>query len=415
MSFDPEPYTIAVPDQRLEQLRERLSIASFPDELDEAGWQYGAPLADVKRLTSYWQNNFNWREQEAKLNELPNFHTNVAVDGVGELDIHFLHQKSEVKNAIPLLFVHGWPGSFIEVTKILPLLTKRDGASPSFHIVAPSLPNFGFSQGVKQKGFGLAQYAQTFHRLMTGLGYSQYVTQGGDWGFYITRAISLLFPESCKAVHTNMVRAFTPSFTSHPVLATQHAVTPYSAIEKAGLERSKWFAEEGSGYRLEQCTKPQTLGYSLADSPVGLLAWIYEKLHDWTDEYAWTDDEILTWVSIYWFSVAGPGANVRIYYEATHEPKPKLTDKLPYVSRERTQQWIGGVKLGLAYFPKELSVVPRVWGRTLGPIVFEKEYERGGHFAAWERPEELVRDLKLMFGSGGGAAGVVKGNSGYGS
>lgn len=174
----------------------------------------------------------------------------------------------------------------------------------------------------------------------------------------------------------------------------QHAVTPYSERDKAGFARSKWFNEEGSGYRLEQSTKPQTLGYALADSPVALLAWIYEKLHDWTDDYPWTDDEILEWVSIYWFSTAGPAASLRIYYEAMHVSKTG-------VHRDRTNQHIGKVKLGLCYAPKEISVIPYTWGRTLGPVVYESQKIKGGHFAAWEIPNEISTDLQKMFGKNG--------------
>ncbi len=170
-----------------------------------------------------------------------------------------------------------------------------------------------------------------------------------------------------------------PRLTSNPLLWLQHAVTPYSARDKAGFERSKWFATEGSGYRTQQSTKPQTLGYGLTDSPVALLAWIYEKLHDWTDSYPWTDDEILTWVSIYWFSTAGPTANLRIYYEAAH---PNTANG--GVHRNRTNQYIPKVKLGLCYCPKEIDVIPHSWGRTVGPVVFESQKTKGGHFAAWE-------------------------------
>jgi hypothetical protein len=152
--------------------------------------------------------------------------------------------------------------------------------------------------------------------------------------------------------------------------------------------------EEGAGYRTEQSTKPQTLGYSLADSPVGLLAWIYEKLYDWTDDYPWTDDEILTWISIYWFSTAGPTASLRIYYEATHVATGG-------VHRDRTNQYIPKVKLGLLHAPKELSIVPHIWGRTLGPTVYESQKTKGGHFAAWEIPGEIVSDLQKMFGENG--------------
>lgn len=272
---------------------------------------------------------------------------------------------------------------------------KHSQNGVSFHLVAPSLPNFGWSEGPQEKGFGLKQYAETCHRLMRSLGYERYATQGGDWGFYITRAMGLLFPDAVIASHTNMLRALQPTWTAHPLLALQHAVQPYTERDIKGLERSKWFAEEGSGYRLLQSTKPQTLGYALTDSPVGLLAWMLEKLHDWTDEYPWTDDEILTWVSIYYFSTAGPAASLRIYYEAIH------TQDAGAVTRDRTQQWIPTVRLGLLHAPRELTVVPLTWGRTLGPVVQESVQKRGGHFFAWECPEALVEDLRKMFGRGG--------------
>ena len=220
----------------------------------------------------------------------------------------------------------------------------------------------------------------------------------------ITRIMGLLYPDHVRASHINMIRGHKPTFLSNPLLATQHALTPYTPRENAGFARTAWFLQEGSGYRTEQGTKPQTLGYALADSPVGLLAWIYEKLHDWTDAYPWTSDEILTWVSIYLFSAAGPAASLRIYYEASHDNK---------LGRARTEQYIPHVKLGLAHFPRELSVVPRTWGRTMGPVVYESEHESGGHFAAWERPDAIVKDLREMFGKGGGAFGCVKGREGY--
>jgi len=226
--------------------------------------------------------------------------------------------------------------------------------------VAPSLPNFGFSQKILKPGFALSQYAETCHRLMQDLGYEKYVTQGGDWGFYITRSMGILYPDNVLASHINMVRAHAPTFTSQPVLALQHAMTPYTDAESKGMKRSEWFLTDGQAYRQLQATKPQTLSYAFADSPVALLAWIYEKLVDWTDSYQWTDDEVLTWVSVYWFSTAGPNAHIRIYYEAQHNP----TDLIP--NRERTSQWVDRVKLGVAHFPNEITVVPRLWAKTLG-------------------------------------------------
>lgn len=403
-AMDISQYRISVPQKDIDFLKAKLDLTTFPDELDDAAWQHGAPLADVKRLTQYWKDSFDWKEQESRLNELPNFSTDVNVTGFASLDIHFIHQRSPIKEAIPLLFVHGWPGSYLEVTKLLPLL-KGDAQNPAFHIVAPSLPNFGWSSGVSKKGFGLKQYAETCHRLMQKLGYKQYVTQGGDWGMYITRTIGLQYPDYCKASHINMIRANPPTATSHPLLALQHALTPYTEANQKGFERSDWFMKEGSGYRTLQSTKPQTLGYSLTDSPVGLLAWIYEKLHDWTDNYAWTDDEILTWVSVYWFSTAGPAASLRIYYEATHGTN--------IVHRDRASEYIPTVKLGLAHFPREITVVPKSWARTLGPIVWESENDKGGHFAAHERPDVIAKDLNGMMKRGGPCEGIVRGASGY--
>ncbi|KAH8805611.1 Alpha/Beta hydrolase protein [Xylogone sp. PMI_703] len=401
----PTPYKIDVPESSIQNLKTKLSLAEFPDELEAAEWDLGVPLADLKRLVKGWE-QWDWRPAERKLNEIPQYHTEIKVDGFDPLDIHFVWQQSEVKNAIPLLFVHGWPGSFIEVQHILPLLAKSGG--PAFHIVAPSLPNYGFSEGVKKRGFAAAQYAETCHKLMLQLGYDEYVTQGGDWGFYITRAIAKLYPKHCKANHLNMLRADPPTFTKHPLLALQHAITPYSAKDKEGFKRTEWFQKEGRGYFVEQATKPQTLSYALNDSPVALMAWIYEKLHDWTDSYPWTDDQIFTWVSIYQFSRAGPGAAHRIYYETTHtKPGPGT------VTREDVQKYIGGVKLGMSYNPKELGVFPTTWCRTMGDVVYEAENDSGGHFYATEKPEYLARDLRAMFGKGGGAYKVVKGKSGY--
>lgn len=230
------------------------------------------------------------------------------------------------------------------------------------------------------------------------------MTQGGDWGSWITRAMGLRYPDHVRASHLNYMHTNAPSWTGQPLLALQHAITPYTAGDLAGRQRTQQFQQSGRGYSAEQSTKPQTIGYSLADSPVGLLAWIYEKLHDWTDNYPWTEDEILTWVSIYWFSTAGPAASVRIYYELAKDQS---------FGHARLMQYNPHVKLGLARFPREIFVAPKTWGRTLGPVVHESFHESGGHFAAWEKPEVLAAELKKMFGKGGGAFGVVAGKNGY--
>ncbi|KAF2093028.1 alpha/beta-hydrolase [Rhizodiscina lignyota] len=407
------PYTISVPDAAIDRLNDLLSDPTFQDELETSDqWNYGAPLADVKRLAKYWKDEFDWREAEKKLNQLPNYTTSITVDGFQPLDIHFVHQKSDKPGAIPLLFVHGWPGSFIEVTKILPLL-EGDDRNPAFDVIAPSLPNFGFSGAVKKGGFGMEQYAETCHKLMLSLGYNEYVTQGGDWGTMITRTMGAKYPDHVKASHINMILARPPTFARNPFYALQHMLTPYTTGEKAGLARTKWFSDEGSGYRMLQNTKPQTLGYGLASSPMFLLAWIYEKLHDWTDSYPWTDDEICTWISIYQFSTAGPAASVRIYYEVAHVPTPTLAKVTGLQGRAASGGYIPRVKLGVGRFPKELWVTPKVWARTIGPLVWEGEHESGGHFAAWERPDAIAGDLRGMLGKKGPCYGIVKGKDGY--
>ncbi|KAL0958924.1 hypothetical protein HGRIS_014240 [Hohenbuehelia grisea] len=396
------PYTITVPDEKLKQLRAKLDLTTLPDELDDAGWEYGAPLAEVKRLVEYWKDGYDWRKHEADLNnELPQFIQSITVEGHGALDIHYVHKTSTVVSAIPLLFVHGWPGSIIEARKILPLLTAASPDHPSFHVVAFSLPGYGFSEAPTKKGFRLQQYAEVGHKLMLALGYNEYVTQGGDWGALITRKISLDYGQKhVKAWHTNMpIFGQPPHPLYQPVSFISNALTPYTAGEKTSIQRRQWFRQIGSGYFAEQSTQPQTLGYSLADSPAGLLAWIYEKLVNWTDEYPWTDDEVLTWISIYWFSRAGPAASVRIYFEITQAGESTTASpKVP---------------IGLSYFPREIGGVPRQWNRNGANVVFEGEHERGGHFAAFERPEDLVGDLHKMFGKGGRAFGAVPGKTGY--
>ncbi|KAJ6169152.1 hypothetical protein N7497_001995 [Penicillium chrysogenum] len=378
MADQPKPYKISVPDESLQDLQQRLALSKLATQLESSEqdpWDFGTPVKEIE------------------------------VDGFGSLDIHYVHQINTNKDAIPLVFSHGWPGSFIEVTKLLPML-KGDDDSPAFHVVAPSLPNFGFSSGVTRRGFGLAQYAEVLHKLMIKLGYDQYVTQGGDWGFWITRTIGLLYPEHCKASHVNMVLANPPRFTENPWAALKHTLLPYNEREETGRKRNEWFEREGYGYNQLQSTRPQTIGAALDDSPVALLAWIYEKLHDWTDSYPWTDDEILTWISIYWFSAAGPAASVRIYYEAFHAgiSGKSYKELISYVPR---------VKLGIAHLPREISIIPCSWAARLGPVVQQKEYSRGGHFAAWEVPDSIIQDLRAMFSKNGPCYGIISGKDGY--
>lgn len=216
----------------------------------------------------------------------------------------------------------------------------------------------------------------------------------------ITRLVGIKYPGHCLASHVNFVRIHSaPTFTQAPLLYLWNALTPYNSSDKAGLARSAWFRNEGFGYNAEQSTKPSTLGFALADSPVALLAWIYEKLKDWTDDYAWDDDEILTWVSLYQFSKAGPAASVRIYYETKHAQADQYAQGAQYVPQ---------VKLGISLFPKDVVVPPERWAHSLGPLVFSAVHKQGGHFAAHERPHQLALDLQSMFGTAGGAHDIAK-------
>lgn len=348
-------------------------------------------MKEVKALTKYWIEEFDWRAIEKKLNAIPQFKTEIKVEGFDPIDMHFVHQKSDVKGAIPLLFLHGWPGSFLEVTKMLPLLKGEDGKQ-AFHVVAPSLPNYGFSGRVTKKGFGLGQYAEAANNLMLALGYDQYVTQGGDWGAIIIRVIGARFPQHNKASHLNLAIAGEPKWDDN------NPKPEYTERELTTMKAGKIWRETGNGYFAIQSTKPATLAFSLADSPTGLLAWIYEKLVGWTDDYPWTPDEILTWISIYQHSTPGPGASIYTYYEATHDPNFNFLTIQQYID----------VPLGIADFPKEVAAAPKSWRKGLGPIVEDVEFERGGHFAAWERPGDVAGCLVRMFGRGGGSEGVAR-------
>ncbi|TEB09975.1 epoxide hydrolase 1 [Coprinellus micaceus] len=379
------PFTIAIPDNDLEFLRKKLELTRLPDELEEAGHEYGAPLADVQRLAKYWQDEYlpKWREHEARLNDLPQFTRDIEVEGFGTLNIHYVHKKSEVADAIPLLFVHGWPGSFIEVRKILPLLIQASSDHPSFHVVALSLPGYGFSDNPKKKGFAVGQYAEVCNKLMLALGYNEYITQGGDWGSLITRKMAQVYgariakggTPTCPFAPPTQRRSTQPQAA---LSILSHFILGYTEKEKAGLKRSMLFQEHGIGYFKEQATQPQTLGYSLADSP---------------GRGSDLDIHLLV-------SKAGPTASTRIYFEITKQ------NPLAFSTDLATP-----IPTGYSYFPKEIAVsLTSDENPELGLRIRD---DKGGHFAAWEVPDALVGDLRKMFGKGSRAFGVVPGKTGY--
>ncbi|KAI1082402.1 epoxide hydrolase 1 [Whalleya microplaca] len=388
------PFKVVVPETDIQTLNQKLLESRLPDESADS-WDRGTPLKDIRRISKYWLETFSWRSFEERLNQLPQFEATISVDGFDPLQVHFIHQRSSASDAIPLLFIHGWPGSFYEVVKCLPLFAESENSGgPAFHVIAPSLPNFGFSSRIDKPGFSLKQYAETCHNLMLGLGYDRFACQGGDWGSQISRLLGVFYPQSLRAIHLNLIAANPPPPTS-PVKYIRYLLTHllnwYTPQEASGLQAVRDYQENGNGYMQIQKQRPNTIGIALADSPVALLAWIYDKLVTWTDEYPWTEDEVCEWVSLYWFSRAGPAASVTIYHEAFKGNRPPgATPASP------------SVKMGFSYFPKELVGTPRFWNRQIGDVVFEREHESGGHFAAWEKPEALVGDLRTMFGRGGG-------------
>lgn len=223
-------------------------------------------------------------------------------------------------------------------------------------------------------------------------------------GSLVTRILASKYgPQNCKAYHTNSSVPAEPTAESHPEIHAKLQVTPLSEFEVAGLAHTGNFFKEGNGYYQQLSTRPQTIGYNLMDSPVGLLAWLYEKMHDWTDDYPWTDDEVLTWVSIHYFSTAGAIAPGYAYYAIEHSNPGAFAASQKYVD----------VPMGIARFAKDSILLPKLWNQTLGPVVFESEYKKGGHFAAWECPEDIVRDLRAMFGKGGPVHGCVNERIGY--
>jgi pimeloyl-ACP methyl ester carboxylesterase len=385
MPADPEairPFEISVPQSVLDDLQERLARTRFPDEIEGAGWDYGANLAYMEEFVQYWHDEFDWREQERRLNEFDQFKTNI--DG---LDIHFIHQRSPVADAMPLIITHGWPGSIVEFIKIIEPLTNPEAyggdASQAFHVIAPSIPGFGFSDKPSERGYNPARMAQIFATLMERLGYERYGAQGGDYGSGIMRQLAIQQPERVLGLHINFVTAGPPPGDADP-----EAGVTAEELERV-RERAEYSANE-RGYSAIQRTKPQTIGMALHDSPVGQAAWIVDKIRWLCDRGAdpvcttITRDEMLTDITVYW--VTGTAASsARLYYESRVTP---AGPPAPYIE----------VPVGAALFPKEITLPPRAWAEARYNIARWTEMPRGGHFAALEEPELLVEDVRAFFG-----------------
>ena len=370
-----KPFEVDIPESDLEDLRRRLRATRWPDAETPDDWSQGVPLAYMQEICRYWAEDYNWRRCETMLNGWPQGTT--EIDG---LDIHFLHLRSPHADALPLVISHGWPGSVIEFHKVLgPLAdpTAHGGqAADAFHVVAPSLPGFGFSGKPQAPGWSTERTGAAWAQLMARLGYDRYVAQGGDWGAMVSEAIADQDPEHCAAIHLNMVRA-KPSKESHD--------NP-SPAEQDSLAALKHYRDWDSGYSKQQSTRPQTLGYGLADSPSGQAAWIIEKFWAWTDcdghpENALSRDEMLDNVMLYWLTGAG-ASSARIYWESF--------GKIPLFDID--------IPVGCSSFPREIFRPPRHWAaERFKNIIHWNDLDRGGHFAAFEQPEIFVAELRTCF------------------
>jgi epoxide hydrolase len=372
-----ERFEIRVDDSLLADLRTRLERTRIPDQIPDTGWEYGIPLDYLRELVEHWHGSYDWRAEEARLNELEHFRT--TVDGQS---IHFIHARSEHTEALPLLLTHGWPGSVVEFLDVIERLTAPEAyggrASDAFHVVAPSLPGYGFSGPTSARGWNVQRVARAFVELMARLGYSRYGAQGGDWGAQVATGIGALDPDHCAAIHLNM-----------PIGAPPEERIPLTDEDKADLAAMQSFQRGESGYALEQATKPQTLGVGLNDSPAGLLAWIVEKFRTWSDcdgdpENVFTRNQLITNVMIYWVTQTIT-SSARLYWEHQHTG-----------SAEAVPEFVG-VPTGVARYPKEVVRFPRSWVERRYNVTHWAEMPRGGHFAAMEQPALFTDDVRAFF------------------
>jgi pimeloyl-ACP methyl ester carboxylesterase len=375
------PFRIDVPDETLRDLRDRLDRTRWPDAIAGSGWEYGADLATLRGIVDAWRTVYDWRAQEAALNRFRQFRAEVG--GIG---IHFVHEKGKGPDPFPLILTHGWPGSFAEMLKLVPLLVDpaAHGGDPTdaFDVVVPSLPGYGFSDRPASRGMSTFRIAEIWADLMAGLGYSRYGAQGGDWGASVTTVLALQHPDRLAGIHLNYIPG---SYLPHRGPGNPQL----TEAEKEFLaSKERWYAGEG-GYAHVQATRPDLLGIGLNDSPAGLAAWILEKFRAWADcdgdlEKRFSRDELLTHVMIYW--VTGTiTSSCRLYYEASRRP-------LRLGPGERVR-----VPCGVAAFPKEAPFPPREWVERGYDVTRWTPMPRGGHFAALEEPDLLAADLRAFF------------------
>lgn len=367
-----QPFTLAIPDSQLADLNTRIDLTRWPEKETVEDWSQGTPLADLQELVAYWRNGYDWRRCEARLNALGQFTT--EIDG---LQIHFIHVRSPHKGALPLIITHGWPGSVIEFMGVIEALTNPDDPAQAFDLVLPSLPGFGFSGKPTTTGWGVEKIGRAWGELMTRLGYTRWVAQGGDWGSAVTTAIGVQKVAGCAGIHLNMpIGRPSPEDLQNPTPA-----------ELKALGALQHYQEWDSGYSTQQRTRPQTVGYGLVDSPVGLAGWIFEKMWAWTDNSgspfdALSRDQILDNIMLYWLPANG-ASSARLYWESFGSFAPQDIE-LP---------------VAVSAFPREILPTPRKWAeRNYRNLVHWGDMEKGGHFAAWEQPQAYVSELRAAFG-----------------
>jgi pimeloyl-ACP methyl ester carboxylesterase len=376
------PYRISIPDNAIVDLRERLKRSRWPEDYVDHDWDLGTDQTYLKALCAYWCEGYDWRRREAALNQWPQF-----VTLIDDLDIHFLHIRSTAPRPRPLLMTHGWPGSFVEMLKIIPMLAEpqRFGgdAADAFDVVVPSLPGFGLSGRPTKAGVNPSVIADIFVKLMQRLGYDNFGAQGGDFGASVTVWLARNHPDNITGLHLNMLPG-----SLRPAREALMAAPP-TENEKQLVARAADFLEREGGYSHIQRTKPQTLGYGLSDSPMGLAAWIVEKFRTWSDcggdvERVFSRDELLDNISLYWFT-GTITSSVRLYRESSRVP-------LEMKAGERIAP-----PFGFARFPKELVPPPREWAERFFDVRQWTDMPRGGHFAAMEQPALLADDIRRFF------------------
>ncbi|NKY51798.1 epoxide hydrolase family protein [Nocardia vermiculata] len=382
-NFDPEPTSAGIhtfethaPDAELDELRARLAAARLPEaetldrtERGSRRWGQGVPLTDLVEVVNYWRTEYDWRAFEQRLDRIGQYRTTID-----DLGIHFLHRRSARADATPLLLTHGWPDSVVRFIDVMDELTDPKRAdAPAFHVVVPSLPGFGYSDKPATTGWGTEKIAAAWVELMYRLGYDRFAAHGGDWGGNITTVLGGRFPAQVLGIHTTFVEG-------PPGLSTDGL----TATERAWVAETRDFWRHRAAYAKQQATRPQTIGYSLVDSPVGLLAWILDKFAEWSDTEdspfeTISVDRILDNVTLYWLTRTGASA-ARIYHESHNALDPELRVDVP---------------AAITAYPRDVEKCPRPWAQQrYRRIVHWSEPEHGGHFPSLEAPEYFVEDLQ---------------------